>query len=58
MPETWQHYEMHPSDGTPGEFLFEFYWTPLAQAAAVLHPYYVAFIDALQQKIGGKNWRK
>lgn len=53
MPETWQHYEMHPSDGSPGEFLFEFYWTPLSQAASVLHPYYVAFIAALQQKLDG-----
>ncbi len=58
MPETWQHAEMHPSDGTPGEILFEFYWTPLSQASAVLHPYYVAFIEALQQKLGLKNWRK
>jgi 8-oxo-dGTP diphosphatase len=55
MPETWQHYEMHPSDGTPGEFLFEFYWTPLAQADAVLHPYYVAFLPQLQEKLNGRR---
>jgi 8-oxo-dGTP pyrophosphatase MutT (NUDIX family) len=53
MPDTWRHYEMHPSDGTPGEILFEFFWTPLSLAADVLHPYYVAFIAALQRKLGG-----
>jgi 8-oxo-dGTP pyrophosphatase MutT (NUDIX family) len=53
MPDTWRHYEMHPSDGTPGEILFEFFWTPLSLAADVLHPYYVAFIAALQHKLVG-----
>jgi 8-oxo-dGTP diphosphatase len=25
VPETWQHYEHHPSDGSPRPILFEFY---------------------------------
>jgi 8-oxo-dGTP diphosphatase len=26
MPETWLHYEMYPSDGSPAPIEFEFYW--------------------------------
>jgi hypothetical protein len=26
MPERWLHYELTPSDGSPGPIEFEFYW--------------------------------
>jgi hypothetical protein len=25
IPETWQHYELHPGDGPTGPIIFEFY---------------------------------
>jgi len=28
-PETWKHGEMHPSDGTPGPIVFQFFWATL-----------------------------
>jgi 8-oxo-dGTP diphosphatase len=28
-PETWEHGEFHPSDGTPGPIVFAFFWAPL-----------------------------
>lgn len=28
-PETWQHYEMYPSEGSKSSHLFEFFWVDL-----------------------------
>ena len=47
-PITWQHYEMHPSDGSPQPILFEFHWLSLAKAARQLHPYYRAKLAELE----------
>lgn len=35
LPEVWQHEERDPADGGP-PILFEFFWTPIAGAAALL----------------------
>ena len=30
VPERWRHYELTPSDGTPGPVPFNLYWLPLS----------------------------
>jgi 8-oxo-dGTP pyrophosphatase MutT (NUDIX family) len=47
VPETWQHYEHHPSDGSPGPILFEFYWLPLAEAAEKMDNYFSVMLDRM-----------
>ncbi len=47
VPETWQHYERHPSDGSPGPILFEFYWQPLAEAAQRMDNYFSVMLERL-----------
>ncbi len=47
-PAPWQHYERHPSDGSPAPILFEFSWLPLLEAKETLNPYYVAGLDSLR----------
>jgi hypothetical protein len=47
VTETWQHHEHHPSDGSPGPILFEFYWLPLAEAAKVMDNYFSVMLDRL-----------
>ena len=47
VPETWQHHEHHPSDGSPGPILFEFYWLLLAEAAEVMDNYFSVMLDRL-----------
>jgi 8-oxo-dGTP diphosphatase len=47
VPETWQHDERHPSHGSPGPLLFEFYWQPLAEAAEVMDNYFCVMLDRL-----------
>jgi ADP-ribose pyrophosphatase YjhB (NUDIX family) len=27
-PQTWRHYETHPSDGSPAPIAFDFFWVP------------------------------
>ena len=56
VPDTWQHYEHAPSDGSPGPILFEFYWLPLDEAAEELDPYFTARLERLatsQDESGG-----
>ena len=36
VPETWRHYERHASDGGTDPIAFDFYWLPIADAAARL----------------------
>jgi 8-oxo-dGTP pyrophosphatase MutT (NUDIX family) len=50
IPETWQHYENDPSDGSPGPILFEFYWLPVGVAADKLDPYFAAMLARLPEK--------
>jgi 8-oxo-dGTP diphosphatase len=50
--DTWQHYEMHPSDGSAQPILFEYHWIPVVEAARILHPYYTAKLDALGESLG------
>jgi ADP-ribose pyrophosphatase YjhB (NUDIX family) len=50
VPGRWQHYEMHPSDGSAEPILFDFYWVPIVEAAGILHPYYITRLDALQAR--------
>jgi 8-oxo-dGTP diphosphatase len=52
-PETWQHYEMHPSDGTPAPILFEFSWLPLPEAAGKLDPYFTTQLSRLLETTPG-----
>lgn len=40
VPQTWQHYEHHPSEGPAEPILFEFYWLPVSVAADSLPPYF------------------
>jgi 8-oxo-dGTP pyrophosphatase MutT (NUDIX family) len=54
-PETWQHYEETPSDGSPGPILFEFYWLPLDEAAEELDPYFAAGLERLATSRDGKE---
>jgi 8-oxo-dGTP pyrophosphatase MutT (NUDIX family) len=53
--DTWQHYELHPSDGTAQPILFEFHWIPVVEAAWILHPYYTAKLDALGESLGNSS---
>jgi 8-oxo-dGTP pyrophosphatase MutT (NUDIX family) len=53
VPDSWLHDELHPSDGSPGPITFEIFWLPVAEAAASLHPYYVASLDELS---GSLQW--
>jgi 8-oxo-dGTP pyrophosphatase MutT (NUDIX family) len=48
VPDTWQHYERHPSDGSAVPILFEFYWLLLAEAEDVLPPHFTAKLDTLR----------
>lgn len=52
VPDTWQHKELHPSDGSPAPILFEFYWLPLAEAAGELAPYYTVKLQQLHDSLG------
>jgi hypothetical protein len=52
--DTWQHYELHPSDDSPAPILFEFYWLPLTAAEQELPPYYTTQIGALREELQGK----
>jgi 8-oxo-dGTP pyrophosphatase MutT (NUDIX family) len=47
VPETWQHYETHRSDGEAEPILFDFFWIPIAEAEKILHPYFIAKIADL-----------
>jgi hypothetical protein len=49
VPETWQHYERHPSDGSPAPILFEFYWLPFAEVDGVVDPYFTAMLNQLRE---------
>ena len=49
VPENWQHHERHPSDGSPGPILFDFYWLPLTEAGRVLPPYFTAKLKIVEQ---------
>ena len=51
VPDTWQHYEQHPSDGSPAPNLFEFYWMPYVKADGILDPYFTAMLNQL-----GEAW--
>ena len=53
VPETWQHDEHHPSDGSPSPTLFEFSWLPLTKAAGILAPYYNTNLDRLLDSLAG-----
>jgi ADP-ribose pyrophosphatase YjhB (NUDIX family) len=46
LPATWRHEERDPADGGP-PILFEFFWTPLAGASALL----IADLGALCQRL-------
>lgn len=52
-PDTWQHYERHPSGGSTVPILFDFYWLPLPKAEIELHPYFDAKLDALRKRLKG-----
>ena len=56
VPETWQHYEHHPSDGSPAPILFEFYWLPFAEADGVLDPYFTAMMNQLRESMAGDQY--
>jgi len=47
VPDSWQHDELHPSDGSPAPITSEFFWLPVTEATAALEPYYIANIDKL-----------
>jgi len=53
VPDTWQHYEQHPSDGSPAPILFEFYWLPFAEADGILDPYFTAMLNQLRESMAG-----
>jgi 8-oxo-dGTP pyrophosphatase MutT (NUDIX family) len=53
VPDSWLHDELDPSEGPPGPITFEIFWLPVAEAAASLHPYYVASLDELS---GSLQW--
>jgi 8-oxo-dGTP pyrophosphatase MutT (NUDIX family) len=55
VPDSWLHDELHPSEGPPGPITFEFFWLPIAEAAASLRPYYVTNIDKLVDNISGHS---
>lgn len=53
VPENWQHYESHPSEGPLVPILFDFYWLPLDEAKESLNPYYTAGLEKLHERISG-----
>jgi 8-oxo-dGTP pyrophosphatase MutT (NUDIX family) len=50
-PETWQHYESDPSDGTPHSILFEFFWADLPDGVPELRGYQGAVLPVLLQHL-------
>jgi len=53
VPDTWQHYEHHPSDGSPAPILFEFYWLPFTEADGILDTYFTAKLNQLDESMAG-----
>ncbi len=53
VPENWQHYESHPSEGPLVPILFDFYWIPIAEAKKALNPYYTARLEELHERLTG-----
>lgn len=51
-PATWQHAELHPSDGSSAPILFEFFWLPLKEVAHTVNPYYTAKLQELFENLG------
>jgi 8-oxo-dGTP pyrophosphatase MutT (NUDIX family) len=51
-PGTWQHAELHPSDGSSAPILFEFFWLTIDEAAQELNPYYTAKLQELFENLG------
>ncbi|UCH35834.1 MAG: NUDIX domain-containing protein [Armatimonadota bacterium] len=50
-PETWQHEERHPSDGTPGPIMFEFFWVMLPDEVPPLAPGHDALLAELLARV-------
>jgi 8-oxo-dGTP pyrophosphatase MutT (NUDIX family) len=42
-PERWRHYELTPSDGSPGPIPLDFFWAPLPDGVPPL----IAYLDEL-----------
>lgn len=57
VPETWQHYEQHPSDGSPAPIVFEFYWLPFVEADGILDPYFTVMLNQLRESMAGDQQR-
>lgn len=52
-PETWEHGELFPSDGSPGPILFRFFWVDLASDLPVLIAGHDRFIPELRARLVG-----
>lgn len=52
-PKTsWRHAEMHPSEGTAGPIVFEFFWVDLSREIPGLIADHDRFIPELRQRMG------
>ena len=50
-PETWQHFETDPSDGTPEPILFEFFWADLPHGVPELTGHHAALLPELIKRL-------
>lgn len=52
-PERWQHFEMHPSDGSPAPIRFEFFWVQLPDYVPDLTPGHGKMLPQLAARLAG-----
>lgn len=50
-PERWQHFEMHPSDGSPAPIRFEFFWAPFPAGVPELVPGHGKMVPQLMARL-------
>lgn len=51
-PESWEHYELFPSDGDPDPILFDFFWVPLPNGVPPMVAEMDWFISDLIEVLG------
>ena len=54
-PDTWQHYESDPSDGTPHPILFEFFWADLPDGVPELSGDHAAMLPELLKRMSAEG---
>lgn len=50
-PERWRHYELKPSDGSPGPIEFELYWVSFPDGVPKLAELYGDFLSRIEIRV-------